>query len=255
MQSMNSDQPTDSPNAPGAYPVVADFSITNSNRYSQGQHMPSPFYNQQVQNVYGQQQIYVNHYLPTSPYHPNGAREQNAQYVPLIRPSNENSTGAPTLIPVRGYSVPPQFAAQNFSQQSTASQILNQVQPQYSTTNTQQQTQSSQTHQPQTSQHSSSNPPHGVSSQPSQSKEKRQRKLLLIFDPVSQKAVEVKASNPTNNPPSTSIAQDENRPNDSTTTNTKVTDEPEKTQTRGDFRKQFVLLLDQHPSTHRVYTK
>ncbi|CAF5083098.1 unnamed protein product, partial [Rotaria socialis] len=55
--------------------------------------------------------------------------------------------------PFYRYSVPPQYASQTFSQQTTASQISNQVQPQYSTANTQQQTQSSQTHQPQTSQH------------------------------------------------------------------------------------------------------
>ncbi|CAM4941289.1 unnamed protein product [Rotaria socialis] len=283
MQSMNTDPPAFYPNAPGAHPTTTGiffsnglehFSMPNSNGYSQAQHMPSPFYNQQVQNVYGQQPIYVNHYLPTTPYHPNGARGQNAQYVPLIRPSNENSTGAPTFIPTTGYtpygnsnmqptshiysqqpfyrySVPPQYASQTFSQQTTASQISNQVQPQYSTANTQQQTQSSQTHQPQTSQHSSSDPPHGLSSQPSQSTEKRQRKPLLIVDPVSQKAVEVKASNPTNNSPSTSIAQDDNRLNDPTTTNTKAADEPEKTQKRDDFRKQFALLLDQHPSAEK----
>ncbi|CAF4476301.1 unnamed protein product [Rotaria magnacalcarata] len=281
MQSMNTDPPFYS-NTPGAHPVTTGiffpngfehFSMTNSNGYSQAQHMPSPFYNQQVPNVYGQQQMYVNHYLPTTQYHANGARGQNAQYVPLIRPANENSTGAPSFIPATGYTpygnsnmqptphiysqpyyrypVPQQYASQNYSQQSTASQISNQVQPQYSTANTQQQTQSSQTHQPQTSQHSSSDPPHGLSSQPSQSTEKRQRKPLLIVDPVSQKAVEVKASNPTNNSPSTSIAQDDNRLNDSTASNTKATDEPEKAQKRDDFRKQFALLLDQHPSIEK----
>ncbi|CAF4233647.1 unnamed protein product [Rotaria sp. Silwood2] len=287
MQSMNTDQQTYYPNSTGTHPAAAGyyipngiehFPMTNSNTFAQSQHMSAPFYNPQVSNVYGQQPFYMNPYLQSPPFHSTSARAQNPSYVPIIRPPNETVNATQGYIPHTAYSaygnsniqqtphmysqapfyrypMPQTFPPQNFPQPISSSQISNQPQSQlqYSTANNQQGTQSSQTHQTQTSQASSIDQQHGILSQPSHSKEKRTRKPIPIVDPVSQKALEVKALNPTTYTSSTTTTttvatnddnQQKDSATDSTTIHSKVTDDPNKTKTREVFLKQFARLLD-----------
>ncbi|CAF1205745.1 unnamed protein product [Rotaria sordida] len=277
MQSMNTDQQTYYPNSPGTHPAAAayylpngieHFSMTNSNTFPQSQHMAPPFYN--PSGVYGQQAIYIRPYLQAPPFHPNNPRAQNPSYVPIIRPPNETSNGTPGYIPSTAYpgygnsniqpaqhmyaqsqfyryATPQTYSTQNFPQPTSSSQISNQSQSQlqYSTANNQQATQSSQTHQTQTSQSSSIDQSHGILSQPSQSKEKRQKKPIPIVDPVSQKALEIEGLNSTSHTSSTTTTttNDDNRQKDSTT-DSKEPDETNKTQTRQVFLTQFARLLD-----------
>ncbi|CAF1271490.1 unnamed protein product [Rotaria sp. Silwood1] len=276
MQSMNTDQQTYYTNSTGTHPATAGYYLsngiehypmTNSNTFAQSQHMSAPFYNPSVSNVYGQQPIYNYSYLQAQ-FHPNNPRAQNS-YIPIIRPPNEASSGTPGFYPPSAYSpygnsniqqtqhmyspspfyrhpMPQTFSPQNFPQPTSSSQISNQSQSQsqYSIANNQQPTQLSQTHKTQTSQTSSIDQQHGISSQPSHSKEKRTKHPIPIVDPVSQKALEL---NPTTHTSSTT-ANDENRQKesatDSTTIHSKTTDDTNTTQKREVFRQQFARLLD-----------
>lgn len=86
--------------------------------------------------------------------------------------------------------------------------------------------------------------------------EKRQKKPIPIVDPVSQKTLEIKASNLSSTASSTTAitAADENRQkdslNDTTSTNPKSTSET--TQKQDEFRKQFARLLVTNPQTDKV---
>jgi len=85
--------------------------------------------------------------------------------------------------------------------------------------------------------------------------ERRKRQPLPIVDPVSQKAVELKASTPPSNGSSPSTT-DDNHQKDS---NTELTGqksispaETNKTKKQGDFRQDFARLLDSPAQTDKV---
>jgi hypothetical protein len=286
MQSMNTDPQTYYTNPSGPHPAQAGYYISNGMDPQYSIRHPSTFqqrmphtgyYNQQANNNFGQQTVYVpTPYAPAPFIHTNGPRALNPYAVPVsvpvIRPPNEAHNGTPTYISQTGYSMYPNNTmqqAQNtynpqasyypypaqqaytLPQQPSSSQISTQPQisqSQYTGPNTPAPPQSSPT-----SQQPLNDQQQGVTA-PS-SREKRQRKPIPIIDPQSHETVKVETPNSSANVSSTTTTDDDTRQKDSNTDSTiqnpKLTDEANQLQKRADFRKQFAEQLNPNAQTDK----
>ncbi|CAF1085025.1 unnamed protein product [Adineta steineri] len=163
-------------------------------------------------NAYNLQQVYMQSFVPPSPFVHANDLQSMSPFIRIVRPPNQVPTGAP-------YYRPPYHMPQNIPQQTSAAQLSNQTQ-------------------------SSINEQYGTSFQSSQSQEKRIRQPLRIIDPVSQKAFELETEILSANPVS---SNDDDRQKDtvvdSTNTKSKLSDGTNKTQLKEDSRRQFARLL------------
>ncbi|CAF1064198.1 unnamed protein product [Adineta steineri] len=265
MQAMNTDQqpyypaPSGPHPAPNGYyqPNETDTHFTPRNPNGYGQHrMHQPYY-PQGPNAYNPQQVYMQSFVPPSPFVHANDPQSMTPFRLVVRPPNEVPTGAPNYMQPTSYLSypnnnlqqqstayptpyyrPPYHVPQNIPQQTSAAQLSNQTQlspSQYSLPNNQQQTQPS------------INQQYGTSSQSSQSQEKRRRQLLKTVDAVSQKALELESETPSN---------DEDRQKDTvvdaTNITSKLSDGTNKTQKREDFRRQMADLIKPNGSTEKT---
>ncbi|CAF3707843.1 unnamed protein product [Adineta steineri] len=271
MQAMNTDQPPYYPAPSGPHPAPNGYYQTNGidthftprNPNGYGQHrMHQPYY-AQGPNAYNPQQVYMQSFVPPSPFVHANDPQSMTPFRLVVRPPNEVPTGAPNYMQPTSYLSypnnnlqqqstayptpyyrPPYHVPQNIPQQTSAAQLSNQTQlspSQYTLPNNQQQTQSS------------INQQYGTSSQSSQSQEKRKRQPLKIVDPVSQKALELEPEAPPVNPtPSNDEDRQKDTVVDSTNITSKVPDDTNKTQKREDFRRQMADLIKPNGSTEKT---
>ncbi|CAF4110304.1 unnamed protein product, partial [Adineta steineri] len=189
----------------------SDYTPKNPNGFEQTHRTHQPYY-PQGPNAYNLQQVYMQSFVPPSPFVHANDPQSMSPFIRIVRPPNQVPTGAP-------YYRPPYHVPQNIPQQTSAAQLSNQTQ-------------------------SSINEQYGTSSQSSQSQEKRIRQPLRIIDPVSQKAFELETEILSANPVS---SNDDDRQKDtvvdSTNTKSKLSDGTNKTQLKEDSRRQFARLL------------
>ncbi|CAF1090639.1 unnamed protein product [Adineta steineri] len=172
-------------------------------------------YYPQGPNAYNLQQVYMQSFVPPSPFVHANDPQSMSPFIRIVRPPNQVPTGAP-------YYRSPYHMPQNIPQQTLAAQLSNQTQ-------------------------SSINQQYGTSSQSSQSQEKRIRQPLRIIDPVSQSTLELKTEIPSND-------EDCQKDTvvDSTNTKSKLSDGTNKTQPQEDLQRQFARLLASDGQTDKT---
>ncbi|CAF1084990.1 unnamed protein product [Adineta steineri] len=218
--------------------IPLDGTSRNPNRFGQAHRMHQPYVNPQGRNADNQQPVYMQSFVPPSPFIHANDPQSMTPFRLVVRPPNEVPTGAPTYMQRASYLSypnnnlqqqstayptpyyrPPYHVPQNIPQQTSTTQLSNQTQP-------------------------SINQQYGTSSQSSQSQEKRKRQPLRITDPVSQKAFELETEILSANPvPSNDDDRQKDTVVDSTNTKSKLSDGTNKTQLKEDSRRQFARLL------------
>ncbi|CAF1002788.1 unnamed protein product [Adineta steineri] len=219
----------------------SNYTPKNPYGFEQTHRTHQPYVNPQGRNADNQQPVYMQSFVPPSPFIHANDPQSMTPFRLVVRPPNEIPIGAPnymqptsylsypnnnlqqqsTAYPTPHYR-PPYHVPQNIPQQTSTTQLSNQTQP-------------------------SINEQYGTSSQSSQSKEKRIRQPLRIIDPVSQSTLELKTEIPSN---------DEDRQKDtvvnSTNTTSELSDGTNKTELREDFLRRFARLLASDGQTDRT---